>query len=148
MNIQFIIDFASLGKLTAPEYALAIVRAEELKGLYPCTVAPSQAQRVFVQAGGIEHPLVELYKARTGEKRAACSSADLQRFAGVQSAKGESVPLEIKLKVFAGRLLERKLATQEEITSAMEQGANASATFEPLEETPNEGDADAGIDAL
>lgn len=145
--MNYTIDFASLGKLTNEEYALAIVRLEQLKALYPATVqATPQVQRAFVQAG-IEHPLIELYKARTGEKRAACSSADLQRFAGVQSAKGESVPLEVKLKVFTGRLLERKLATREEIESAMAQGDGA--TFEPLPENEaTEGDADKGIDAL
>lgn len=149
--LNYTLEVSNLGTLTAEQFALMLVRFNQLKEIYPPTLPLVQAplvQRSFVQAGAMEHPLVELYKARTGEKRAACSSADLQRFAGVQSAKGESVPLEVKLKVFTGRLLERKLATQEEITSALEQGANASATFEPLEETPNEGDADAGIDAL
>lgn len=109
-----------------------MVRYEQMKEAYPPTLPQAQAQaqqRPFTQMG-IEHPLIELYKARTGEKRAACSAADLQRFAGLQFAKGESVSLEIKLKVFAGRLLERKLANLEEITQAME-----GATFDASNET-------------
>lgn len=129
--LNYTLEVSNLGTMTAENFALMLVRFNQLKEIYPPTLpqAQPQAQRPFTQMG-MEHPLIELYKARTGEKRAACSGADLQRFASVQFSKGESVPLEIKLKVFTGRLLERKLATQEEIAQAIE-----GATFDASNET-------------
>lgn len=156
MNVTYSIEFTSLGKMSEAEYALAIVRMEQLKTLYPATAVAQapQVQRAFAQAMG-EHPLATLYKRKTGEKKAAVSAVDAERFtrtkekAGYAVTKGIEVPLEVKIAVWKGRLLERGMASAEEIETAIESAGNgASYESEPLPEIEMDGDADAGIDAL
>lgn len=154
MNITYTVEFSSLGKLTAQEYALAIVRMEEMKSLYPATVTQApQAQREFVQTVA-EHPLATFYKAKTGEKKAAVSAIDAERFTrtkervGYAVAKGVEVPLEVKIAVWKGRLLERGLATIEEIESAIESAGNVAMNETLPEIETMEGDAERGMDSL
>lgn len=163
--LNYTLEVSNLGTLTAEQFALMLVRFNQLKEIYPPTApqvqAPQAMQSQRFTSG--ESAICSLYKLKMNYGRAAVKAEDFSlyckrleqekafirvRLNGFTMAKGNPPTGELKDAILAQVLLENGKATQEEIASAIEQGANASAMFEPLDETPNEGDADAGIDAL
>ena len=150
--MQYNIEVTTLGTLTAEQFALMLVRFNQLKEIYPPTIPQAQtlqatqAQR-FAPAG--ESAICSLYKLKMSYGRAAVKAEDFSLYCkrleqgkafirvelnGFTMAKGNPPTGELKDAILAQVLLESGKATQEEITQAMESGNGG--TFTTGDEMP------------
>ena len=144
------INFAQLGKLNDAEFALAISRLYQLRQVFPeldalqqaPTFAPitPRASKAQSASGDLEtmqssefarHPLVTLFKAKTGKARATLSSEESLKWVGKE--RGE-LTNEERLTCYASILLAGNLATQEEINQAIDSEENMEGENETKQE--------------
>lgn len=162
MSLTYQVNVAQLGKLTEGEFALSLLRYQQMVQAFP-PAAP--VQQVFAPSAASvnnakEHPLAAFYKQKTKEGKASVSAFDAERFTRTKSddgkiipgymvQKGIETPLQVKITVWKGRLLERGLATLEEIQNVLD--ASEGATYqEEQEETQvmEAGSAEKGMELL
>lgn len=108
--------------MSPEQYALAMVRAMELRNAFPQMQAPQVVTQAPLQTpnanSGIQanHPLVSLYRERMNKGKASLSGDEIRRFTGKEKGRDE-ITFGDRLICYEKILLLTGKATQDEIDS-------------------------------